>query len=55
MGKEDAEIAGQPDHVHFGGSCMVRGELHVTIMASRDFPDTGNNLLNFGQNNTIHL
>jgi hypothetical protein len=45
----NAEIAGQLDNVHFGGSCMVRGELHATIMASRDLPDTDNNFLNFGK------
>jgi len=49
LGRQDVEIAGQPDHVQCGGSCMIRGELDVTIIAARNLPDTDNIFFNIGK------
>ena len=44
LGRQDVETAGQPDrdHVQCGGSCMIRGELDVTIVSAKNLPDTDN-------------
>jgi len=40
---------GNAAHIQRDGSCMMRGELEVTIIAARDLPDTDNIFFNIGK------